>query len=187
MRLIQILCISMFFVSCGNQNSTQKKEHQTAIENEEINTNKNTENTEITIVGTYEYVNPDNTADLVENHYIVIDKIDNHYVGRYYGTSDEFDDAREGYYPGFFVTDMKNLDIINDTIRFRLTVPNDKILSKTVDLNIKTYAEAKENGYENWPNKMTLEPKDYAGIFINAKTIFFKGEYDFMDKTFIKK
>ena len=34
---------------------------------------------------------------------------------------------------------------------------------------------------------MKLEPKDYVGIFINAKSIFFKGEYDFMDKTFIKK
>ena len=55
MRLIQIICISIVFVSCGNQNSTQKKEQQTAIENEEINTENDTENTEITIIGTYEY------------------------------------------------------------------------------------------------------------------------------------
>lgn len=187
MRLIQILCISIVFVSCGNQNSMKNKEQQTAIENEETNTKNDTENTKITIVGTYEYVYPYNTADLIENHYIIIDKIDNQYVGRYYGTSDEFDEAREGYYPGFFVADMENLKIENDTIRFRLTVPNEKILSKTVDLNIKTYEEAKEKGYENWPNKMTLEPKNYVGIFTDTKTIFFKGQHDFMDKTFIKK
>ena len=144
MRTILILCISIVFASCGNKNSTQNKEQQTTIENEELNTKNDSENSEKIIAGTYEYVYPDNTSDLIENHYIVIDKIDNHYVGRYYGTSDEFDDAREGYYPGFFVANMENLEIKNDTIRFRLTVPNDKILSKSVNLNIKTYEEAKE-------------------------------------------
>lgn len=187
MRIILILWISIFIVSCGNQNSTQNKVQEKAVENEELDTKNKPEDTERIIAGTYEYVYPDNTSDLIENHYIIIDKIDNKYVGRYYGTSDEFDDAREGYYPGFFVADMENLEIKNDTIRFRLTVPNDKILSKSVDLKIKTYEEAKEQGYENWPNKMTLEPKDYVGVFKNAKSIFFKGEYEFMDKIFIKK
>jgi hypothetical protein len=187
MRIIVILWISIFIVSCSNQNSTDNKEKLTVVVNEELKSKNDTEKTEKIIAGTYEYVYPDNTPDLIENHYIIIDEIDNHYVGRYYGTSDEFDDAREGYYPGFFVADMENLEIKNDTIRFRLTVPNDKILTKSVDLKIKTYEEAKEKGYENWPNKMTLEPKEYVGVFKNAKSIFFKGEYEFKDKTFIKK
>ena len=182
MRTILIFCALIIFVSCGNRNSTIKNEQKTNTENE----NSDIKN-EVEIIGTYEYIYPNNTSDLIENHYIVIDKINDKYIGRYYGTSDEFDHAREGYYPGFFVTDMDDLEIKNDTIRFKLSVPNEKILSKIVDLSIKSYEEAKEKGYENWPNKMTLEPKDYIGKFKDAKTIFFKGEYDFMDKTFIKR
>lgn len=72
-------------------------------------------------VGIYEYVYPDNTQDLIENHFIVLTKNGEKISGLYYGTSDEFDDAREGYLPGFFVSPMDNLQINGETIRFVLT------------------------------------------------------------------
>jgi hypothetical protein len=68
------------------------------------------------IDGCYEYIYPDNTSDLIENHYIVL----KNGTGLYYGTSDEFDEARTEYLPGFFVVPMQNLSIDNDSIRFKL-------------------------------------------------------------------
>ncbi|MGB3777322.1 MAG: hypothetical protein WA960_03115, partial [Tunicatimonas sp.] len=109
------------------------------------------------------------------------------YLGIYYGTSDEFDDAREGYYPGFFVTEMKDLKITEDSIFFTLDVRNEEILTKKIDLKTRTFQEAIEKGYKNWPHMMKLEPKQYSGSIINRDSIYFKGKLDFLDKGFKKK
>lgn len=181
MKKIYFVFISVLLFSCWQNTKTNEVNNDTkatiSIEKNEI----------VSIAGTYEYTYPDNTSDLIENHYIVIKKTDGKHEGLYYGTSDEFDDAREGYYPGFFVTNMEDLSVENDTIRFKLNVPNEKILTKAVDLKIESFEQAKEKGYQNWPHKMTLQPKAYVGIFVDQNTIFFKGEYDFMNKNFIKK
>ncbi len=136
--------------------------------------------------GTYEYVYPYSAGDTSENHYIVLRKVDNLYQGLYYGTSDEFDEAREGYLPGFFVTPMKELNIEDDTIRFMLEVPSSEMFTQTVDLQFESFRQASESGYELWPQEMNLAPKRYVGV-ISQDTLFFKGEADFLDKTFVKK
>ena len=70
---------------------------------------------------TYEYVYPYNTEDLVENHYIELRMRGDSVTGRYYGTTDDFDSAREGYLPGFFVTTMNDLRIVDGAISFSLS------------------------------------------------------------------
>ncbi len=184
-RVMFIFALSLL-ISCGQEKQKDSNNEQQVVstENTDILESK-TEGT--ALIGTFEFIYPNNTEDLIENHYIVINKVDGKYVGFYYGTSDEFDDAREGYYPGFFVAKMENLVLTSDSIMFTLNVPNEKILSKAVDLDIKSYEEAKEKGYENWPNEMQLKPKDYKGVILDQNTIFFKGEYEFMDKKFIRK
>jgi len=105
----------------------------------------------------------------------------------YYGTSDEFDEAREGYLPGFFISPMDNLQISGDTIKFILKTDNSDFLTKPVDLTIQSTKEAINAGYKNWENKIPTNSETYIGLIKGSETIFFKGEMEFMNKTFKKK
>lgn len=56
-----------------------------------------------------------------EDQFIVWDTVARQ--GWYYGTTDEFDQAREGYVPGFFVAAMKELQLNGDSISFVVAKP----------------------------------------------------------------
>ena len=74
-------------------------------------------------VTVYEHGYAFNTAEPSENHFIVLDSTISPVRGWYYGTSDEFDSAREGYLPGFFVAKMSELAVTADRISFTLVRP----------------------------------------------------------------
>ncbi len=137
--------------------------------------------------GTYEYVYPHNSEDLIENQYIILIKSKDGYSGWYYGTSDEFDEAREGYLPAFFVTEMLNLKISNDTITFKLAITDNDLLTESVTLKLRSTEEAIKAGYSQWSNKINPTPKEYWGLIINPNQISLKGEVEFQNKVFNKK
>jgi len=168
-----ILSLLLVFSACGQNNSSKISNTQTD------NNDKYS--------GVYEYVYPDNTTDLMENHFIVFSEVDDKLIGYYYGTSDEFDEAGEGYLPAFFVAKMDNLVIKGDTIRFTLKVDNSDLLTKAVDLKYRSTKDAIDAGYKNWENKVPTVPKHYIGLLKDEKTIFFKGEQEFLDKHLRKK
>ena len=123
-------------------------------------------------VGIYEYVYPFSSE---ENQYIVLKEENGKIIGFYYGTSDEFDEAREGYSPAFFVAKMDQLEINGNSIQFVLNVNNSDFLTKPIDFQITSTQEAIKSGYKNWRNGISTEPKKYVG-FLSADegTIFFK-------------
>jgi hypothetical protein len=82
------------------------------------------------ITGTYEYIYPYNTSDLQENHYIELKENKGRLSGTYYGTSDEFDKGREGYLPGFFKVEMKEISFKNDILEFTITIKSEDIFEK---------------------------------------------------------
>ena len=61
----------------------------------------------------------------------------------YYGTSDDFDPAREGYLPGFFYSEILDFKSNENIIEFSLTI-SDSIFYKEAISPIPPY-KAKEN------------------------------------------
>jgi hypothetical protein len=94
---------------------------------------ESSQQTEMTpVAGTYEYIYPHSTSELKENHYIVLKGTNSHLAGIYYGTTDEFDEAREGYLPGFFKAEMKDIAFRGETIRFLITITPESIFDKPI-------------------------------------------------------
>ena len=129
----------------------------------------------IELSGVYEYTYEYNTEDLIENHYLEFkDK-----EAFYYGTSDDFDEAREGYYPGFFMAQMENLEMNENNISFNLNV-SDSIFYKQP---ITPLYQA--NGNEPWDIGIRYDSRDYKGE-VNGDTITIITQ-DFDLRRFIKK
>lgn len=129
----------------------------------------------IKLSGVYEYIYEHNTEDLIENHYI---KFENG-KGFYYGTSDDFDQAREGYYPGFFMAQINKLEMDGNKIFFSLSVNDSMFYKKPVTPLYQT------NGNEPWDIGVRYNARTYTGK-IKGDTIIVETD-DFDPRLFIKK
>lgn len=141
---------------------------------------KATENTDTTSVstdtlqsidhsGTYEYIYPYNSLDLIENHYIVLEKnTDNTYSGRYYGTTDLFDEAREGYLPGFFVLPMLNILIEGENLAFELNPTPEDFFNETILLSMNSSADAQVAGFTSWEIGLKPEQKKFTAKLLGG-------------------
>lgn len=87
---------------------------------------------EALLSGIYEYVYEHNTKDLIENHYLEFRNENGKIEGTYYGTSDDFDEAREGYLPGFFSARMKNLVVQGPSISFEIEITDADMFNEPV-------------------------------------------------------
>ncbi len=72
--------------------------------------------------------------------------------GRFWGTSDEFLTAREGYLPGFCVLPLQNLTFAEDgkEVSFTLHFGDDIFFSDYIDVDIHSADEARKAGYHTW-------------------------------------
>ena len=145
------------------------------------------------ITGTYLWKYPTVFAGtLNEDNRIIIQKVNNKFEGLYYGTTDEFDKAREGYLPGYCVLNMEDLHIDGDTIRFILSPKINDFFNEYIDISIKSSQDAVKKGYTHWSNFDHFPfktSKNYQGLFIDSLTIFFEEDsYNGMsEKKFIKE
>ncbi len=120
--------------------------------------------------GIYEYVYDYNTASMKENHYIKLSEKNNRITGQYFGTSDDFDEAREGYLPGFFSAEMKNIKVNNN--EFSFTVKPDKFFNKPVIPMKKTVQNSL------WDISIRSSKRNYSGRYQNGKLIIHSSGID---------
>lgn len=70
--------------------------------------------------------------------------------GYFWGTSDEFSDSREGFYPGFCVLKMEQIICQGADLNFVLDSRNQGYFSGPVDVNVHSSDEALRQGYGLW-------------------------------------
>ena len=129
----------------------------------------------IGLSGVYEYIYENNTEDLIENHYLQFENGE----AFYFGTSDDFDEAREGYYPGFFMSQIHNLKRDNNTISFQLNVNDSSFFKTPITPMYQT------NGNEPWGIAIRYETRDYKGE-LKGDTIVITTK-DFDPRKFIRR
>lgn len=101
--------------------------------------------------------------------------------GYCWGTSDEFVDAREGYYPGFFVQRISQISHSGNSLTFVLDIRNTLYFSGPVDIRIHSADEAVKQGYHEWmqEQKNFQDSITYKGEFRDCTFILFKDKSNF--------
>jgi hypothetical protein len=166
-QLLPILLVFLI-ISC-NPEGQQKSEGVFPLEDSKSKI------TPIQVSGIYEYVYEHNTDNLIENHYLEF----KNGKGFYYGTSDDFDEVREGYLPGFFTTKMDSLNIYKNILTFNLSVDDSSFYKKAITPIDQT------NGNETWGIGIRNSSRKYYGV-INGNAIIITAK-GLDPRVFIKK
>ena len=89
------------------------------------------------------YVNK--STDMYEDQYLIVEQCPNGgLTAVYYGTTDDFDDAREGYLPGFFVSKAEKITVSNVSVDFTVNVNTTNIFATPVPLSIRSANKAEK-------------------------------------------
>ena len=151
---IFIIVLILFISSC--ETNTDNKE---SVSHQKVKDSSNVK-VEIGIIGIYEFVYEYNTYDLIENHYLQF--MNNEVL--YFGTSDDFDDAREGYLPGFFEVPVYDFELVDNQFKFSVSVHDSMFFRKP----ITPFAIELENS--PWGIGVSKTIRHYVGI-LNGDTI----------------
>ena len=122
--------------------------------------------------GIYEYEYPYNTEGMNENQYIAFKKEGDSVEAWYFGTSDEFDESREGYLPGYFVSKIENFTTKDDSIFFSISTANNQCYSTRPPIGLVDSKNLDEQ-YKEWNYNDRIQTINYSGnldglnIFIN--------------------
>ena len=115
------------------------------------------------VSGTYEYAYPHNTRELNENHLILLECEGEQLQGWYYGTSDDFDSGREGYWPGFFVAEMEGIAISGALIRFTIQVADGEYFVRPVPLLYRNAQQVPDGLIEKWAQDFGVGRRQFGG------------------------
>ncbi len=86
--------------------------------------------------------------------------------GYFWGTTDEFCIAREGYLPGFFVLKLQGVKIEENSISFSLDSRDENFFSNIMDISIRSSEEAKDRGCHPWNQSFDIF---YDSIYVEGK------------------
>ncbi|TCO68057.1 hypothetical protein [Marinisporobacter balticus] len=176
-RIFRICLFVILLSSCNIMHNDNHTNSEKIIEknSESISVTENTESS-FTGIYKYDYDYETDSKDLIEDHYIVLEIVNEKLQGRYYGTSDEFDEVREGYYPAFFVADMKKLKILDNEITFSIEIKESDLFSKAINTKYKTGEEISLKENPRWVNAHMIEgnkqnPRNYKGRIVGEEIL----------------
>ena len=111
--------------------------------------------------------------------------------GYFWGTSDEFRDAREGFYPGFFVLRLEQISNKKDSIVFTLDSRKTQYLSGPVNIRHHSSDEALKHGNHPWRqnDKFFQDSVRYCGTFQKGNLVLHKDKSNFphiKDRLFVR-
>lgn len=173
-KIVKIILISICIIvlsSCNREFDTISKEQNAiTIEKEEVKIINGISTNDVNrFEGVYKYKYQHNTESLTEDHYIVLEYLNEILQGTYYGTSDDFDYAREGYNPGFFVSDMRNLKFGDNAIAFNLQLQDNEIFTKPIDLSYKSSKDVPTDKNPKWDIGLRKHSRFYNGEIMNGE------------------
>jgi hypothetical protein len=112
-------------------------------------------------------------------------------TGYFWGTSDEFTGTREGYYPGFFVLPMENIQHHGDGFSFVLDSRKTQFLSGPVKVTFRSTADALKQGAHLWMQeaKFFQDSVAYQASFSKEGLIIHKhkSKYDYYEDHSFKR
>jgi hypothetical protein len=106
-------------------------------------------------------------------------------TGLLYGTTDLFDDAREGYAPGFFVANCMIEPYESNSLRLSLKLEEANILESPIRFPVKSAEEALAKGNKKWEVMTFNIAQDYFFEVKNPEELVLKLESG--EKSFIKR
>ncbi|EOQ88539.1 hypothetical protein LEP1GSC202_0327 [Leptospira yanagawae serovar Saopaulo str. Sao Paulo = ATCC 700523] len=116
--------------------------------------------------GVYKYVYEDG-GGLDENHHIILEDNNGKIRGFYFGTSDDFDQAREGYLPGYFAKEMENICLDSELFTFTIKITESDLFDKPIPLSFKFNPQNIKAKFKKWGINPILRERNYKG---NIKT-----------------
>lgn len=167
-KILSILILIVTLASC----QSKEEKHQKPVDEqslEKVIPQEIRYLSEDELIGQWKFIYPSLSPELKEDHYMIFQKGAQGLTGTYFGTTDDFDQAREGYLPGFFKANINNIELKNDSISFELTLNEDRIYQEPV------YSDAtgKESlRLEKWDIGLVLTKRQYVGFFKDEKLQF---------------
>ena len=103
--------------------------------------------------------------------------------GYFWGNSDDYSEAREGYLPGFFILKMKDVKVKNDSIFFVLDSNNESYFSNPIDISIHSSKEAIKRGYHLWRQNFSFfyDRIGYKGTISHDGMMLNKTKYPYLN------
>ncbi|MBE7412663.1 MAG: hypothetical protein L6Q54_13545 [Leptospiraceae bacterium] len=139
-------------------------------------------------LGVYQYFYEYPAKNLSEDHFILLEKEKNEIKGYYYGTSDDFDRTREGYLPGFFVAEMKNMRLHDGNFSFSLFVKDEEVFDKAISLEYRSSIQLPKGKFKIWKYGIETHQREYKGKIEAGKiTLYFDPEDPIETERLFKK
>lgn len=115
----------------------------------------------------------------MEDKIIVIVKDKHRYKCFFYGTSDDFEEAREGYLPGFISIEATNLSFSGGEISFHLNSTNHNFYSQPVEIGLHTDENIIAAGYRLW-----LQPSENCWCDVTLRGTYTQDSIVIYNETF---